>query len=173
MVVLIEGVDGDIHLPNPLIAVDELMRAAAAMRVEIKDEHGAGACIERRANGEDKTIAESCSAGSPGVVKLARERPETRRVRSASMTAATTPPLEVHTISQSAGSQGNPCDSASSRGLPLRTASTYSGSWTRLSAVALIGSGATSATSAMGSHASDSAIHPAFRVVSKEWAATV
>jgi hypothetical protein len=32
----------------------------------------------------------------------------------------------------------------------------------------VIGSGATSATSAMGSHASDSAIHLDFRVVSKE-----
>jgi hypothetical protein len=32
------------------------MRAAAAMRVEIKDEHGAGACVERRTGGEDKTI---------------------------------------------------------------------------------------------------------------------
>jgi hypothetical protein len=45
--VMVEGIDGDIHLPNPLFAVDELVRAAAAMRVEIKDEHGAGACVER------------------------------------------------------------------------------------------------------------------------------
>ena len=52
----VEGVDGDIHLPNPLVAVDELMRAAATMRVEIKDEHGAGTCVERRTGGEDKTI---------------------------------------------------------------------------------------------------------------------
>jgi hypothetical protein len=45
--VSVEGIDGDIYLPNPLVAVDELMRAAAAMRVEIKDKHGAGACVER------------------------------------------------------------------------------------------------------------------------------
>ena len=44
----VEGIHGDINLLNPLVAVDELMRAAAAMCVEIKDEHGAGACIERR-----------------------------------------------------------------------------------------------------------------------------
>ena len=49
--VMVEGIDGDIHLPNPLFAVDELVRAAAAMRVEIKDEHGAGACVERRTAG--------------------------------------------------------------------------------------------------------------------------
>jgi hypothetical protein len=69
----VEGIDGDINLPNPLVAVDELMRAAAAMRVEIKDEHGAGACVERRTGGEDKTIerAESRSACSPRVVKPA------------------------------------------------------------------------------------------------------
>jgi hypothetical protein len=30
--VMVEGIDGDIHLPNPLFAVDELVRAAAAMR---------------------------------------------------------------------------------------------------------------------------------------------
>jgi hypothetical protein len=49
------------------------MRAAATMRVEIKDEHGAGACVERRTGGEDKTIerAESRSVGSPRVVKPA------------------------------------------------------------------------------------------------------
>jgi hypothetical protein len=37
------------------------------MRIEIKDEHGAGPCVESRAGGEDKTIecAESRSAGSP------------------------------------------------------------------------------------------------------------
>jgi hypothetical protein len=69
----VEGVDGDIHLPDPLVAVDERMRAAAAMRVEIKDEHGVGARVERRTGGEDKTIerAESRSAGSPRVVKPA------------------------------------------------------------------------------------------------------
>ena len=69
----IEGIDGDIHLPNPLIVADELMRAAAAMCVEIKDEHSAGACVERRTGREDKTIerAESRSAGSPRVVKPA------------------------------------------------------------------------------------------------------
>ena len=71
--VMVEGIDGDIHLPNPLIVADELMRAAAAMRVQIKDEHGAGACVERRTGGEDKTIerAVSRSAGSPRVVKPA------------------------------------------------------------------------------------------------------
>ena len=70
---MIEGIDGDIDLPNPLFAVDELVRAPAAMRVEIKDEHGAGACVERRTGGEDKTIerAVSSSAGSPRVVKPA------------------------------------------------------------------------------------------------------
>jgi hypothetical protein len=49
------------------------MRAAAAMRVEIKDDHGAGACVERRMGGEDETIerAESRSACSPSVVKPA------------------------------------------------------------------------------------------------------
>jgi hypothetical protein len=69
----VEGIDGDIHLPNPLFAVDELVRAAAAMRVEIKDEHGASAYVERRTGGEDKTIerAVSLSAGSPRVVKPA------------------------------------------------------------------------------------------------------
>ena len=69
----VEGVDGDIHLPNPPVAVDELMRAAAAVCVEIKDEHGAGACVERRMGGEDKTIerAESLSAGLPRVVEPA------------------------------------------------------------------------------------------------------
>jgi hypothetical protein len=71
--VAVEGIDGNIHLPNPLVGVDELVRAAAAMRVEIKDEHGAGPCVERRTGGEDKTIerAESRSAGSPRVVKPA------------------------------------------------------------------------------------------------------
>ena len=71
--VLVEGVDGDIHLPNPLVATDELMRSAAAMCVEIKDEHRAGACVERRTGGEDKTIerAEPRSAGSPRMVKPA------------------------------------------------------------------------------------------------------
>ena len=59
------------------------------------------------------------------------------------MAAATTPPFEVHTIFQSAGSQEKPWDSASSRGLPVRTASTYSGSCTQLSAAALVGLGAT------------------------------
>jgi hypothetical protein len=69
----VEGIDGDIHLPNPLVAMDELMCSAATMRVEIKDEHGAGACVERPTGGEDKTIerAKSCSAGSPRVVKPA------------------------------------------------------------------------------------------------------
>jgi hypothetical protein len=69
----IEGIDGDIHLPNPLVAVDELMRAAAAMCVKIKDEDGAGACVERRMSCEDKTIecAEPRSAGSSRVVKPA------------------------------------------------------------------------------------------------------
>jgi hypothetical protein len=69
----VEGIDGDIHLPNPLFAVDELVRAAAAMRVEIKNEHGAGACVERRTGGQDKTIerAVSLSAGSVRVVKPA------------------------------------------------------------------------------------------------------
>jgi hypothetical protein len=69
----IEGIDRDIHLPNPLVAVDELMRAAAAMRIKIKDEHGAGACVERCTGGEDKTIerAESRSASSSRVVKPA------------------------------------------------------------------------------------------------------
>ena len=43
----VEGIDRDIHLPNPIVAVDEAMRAAAAMRIELKDEHGAGACGER------------------------------------------------------------------------------------------------------------------------------
>jgi hypothetical protein len=71
--VQIEGIDGDIHLPNPLVAVDELMRAAAAMRVEIKDEQGAGVSVERRTGCEDKAIerAESRSARSPRVVKPA------------------------------------------------------------------------------------------------------
>jgi hypothetical protein len=71
--VQIEGVDGDIHLPNPTVAMDELMRAAAAMRVEIKDEHRAGTCVERRTGSEDKTIerAETSSAGSPRVMKPA------------------------------------------------------------------------------------------------------
>ena len=50
----------------------------------------------------------------------------------------------------------------------VRTASTYSGSCTRLSAAALVGSGATSSIPAMGSRASDLAIHRDFRVVSKE-----
>jgi hypothetical protein len=35
----IEVVNGDIHLPIPRVGVDELMRTAATMRVEIKDEH--------------------------------------------------------------------------------------------------------------------------------------
>jgi hypothetical protein len=71
--VSVEGIDGDIHLPNPLVGVDEFVRAAAAMRVEIKDEHGAGACVERCVGGEDKTIkrAESRSAASLRVVKPA------------------------------------------------------------------------------------------------------
>jgi hypothetical protein len=49
------------------------MGAAAAMRVEIKDEHRAGACGERRTGGKDKTIkrAKSRAAGSPRVVKPA------------------------------------------------------------------------------------------------------
>jgi hypothetical protein len=43
------------------------------MRVEIKDEHGAGACVERRTGGEDKTIerAGTRSTGSTRVVKPA------------------------------------------------------------------------------------------------------
>ena len=71
--VQIEGIDRDVHLPNPLVVVDELMCAATAMCVEIKDEHSAGACVERRTGREDKTIerAESRSAGSPRVVKPA------------------------------------------------------------------------------------------------------
>jgi hypothetical protein len=69
----VEGIDGDIHLPNPLVAVDEFVRAAAAMCVEVKDEHGPGAAVERRTGGEDKTVerAESRSAGAPRVVKPA------------------------------------------------------------------------------------------------------
>lgn len=55
--VQIEGIDGDIHLPNPLVALDELMRAAAAMCIEIKDQHGAGVRVERRTGCEDKTIS--------------------------------------------------------------------------------------------------------------------
>jgi hypothetical protein len=85
------------------------MRAAAAMRVEIKDEHGAGARVERCTGGEDETIerAVSRSAGSPRVVM-------------------------------------------------------------RQSASALVGSAATSSIPPMGWRASDSAIHPDFRVVAKE-----
>ena len=55
----VEGIDGDIHLPNPLVAVDEFMRAAAAMRVEIKDDHGAGACVERRTGRDLPQVAAS------------------------------------------------------------------------------------------------------------------
>jgi hypothetical protein len=71
--VVIEAVDGDIYLPNPLVAVDEFMRTAAAMCIEIKDEHRAGICVERSMGCEDKTIerAEPRSARSPRVVKSA------------------------------------------------------------------------------------------------------
>jgi hypothetical protein len=115
----IEGIDGDIHLPNPFVAVDEFMRAAAAMRVEIKDEHGAGACVERRRGGEDKAIerAESRSAGSPRVVKPARERARNAADAECLDGGSYDPPVEAHTISQSVGSQWKPWDWASSRGL--------------------------------------------------------
>ena len=65
----------------------------ATMRVEIKDEHRVGACVERRTGGEDKTVkrAESRSSGSPSVVKPAQERPRNGAGASASITAATTP----------------------------------------------------------------------------------
>jgi hypothetical protein len=51
----------------------EIMRATAAMRVEIKDEHCVGASIKRRTSCENKTIerAVSRSADSPRVVKRA------------------------------------------------------------------------------------------------------
>jgi hypothetical protein len=73
--VLVEGIHGDIYLPNPLVPVDKLVRAAAAMRVEIKDEHGAGACVERRTGGEDKTIecARTTCACRPAAIGLTAE----------------------------------------------------------------------------------------------------
>ena len=48
------------------------------MRIEIKNEHCTGACVERRMGSEDKAVerAVSRSAGSTRMVKSARERPK-------------------------------------------------------------------------------------------------
>ena len=93
------------------------MRTAATMRIEIKNEHCTGACVERRMGSEDKAVerAVARSASSTRMVKSARERPKNAAGRSASLTAAT-PPFEAHTIFQSPGSQSKPWESASSRG---------------------------------------------------------
>jgi hypothetical protein len=57
------------------------------------------------------------------VVQAAGERAGAARVQRASA-ADTAPPLEAHTIVHRPGSQAKPCDFASARGWPVRTAAT-------------------------------------------------
>ena len=75
--------------------------------------------------------------------------------------AARTPPLEASTMFHSLASHENPCVSARSRGVPVRTASTYSRSCTRVRSAIVSGCGATTSTPGSGRRFSDSAIQGA------------
>src|SRR6059036_2173687 len=87
--------------------------------------------------------------------------------------AATAPPLDAHTASQTCSSHSKPLDSASSRGLPRLMASTYSGSWTVSIVAWLRGDGSINTTPGMGHCRNDVATHVALRVVSKSQAEVV
>ena len=84
-----------------------------------------------------------------------------------------TPPVEAVTEAQVPSRHGKPPESARWGGSPVRSASTYPGSWTVISWAADAGEGAWSATPAIGHRASESAIQAAFLVVSKSWVPSV
>jgi hypothetical protein len=95
------------------------------VRVHVEHQHAARAGVEGGVRRQRQAV-EGAKAGAvraPAWCSPLASAPA-QPLRSAARAAATAPPLEARTIVHSCGSQEKPCDSASARGSPVRTAAT-------------------------------------------------